>query len=1239
MTKWAFLATAVLGMAASGETFTWKPTANALNYRFQDNANWEGGVAPARDGGHDIDMTADTAQLSNGRVGQSIEHISVPYEAISFGTFEGRYGRWLEWNHALINIPACTLSNPNEFYGLWVMKLPWTVTLGATAGFTPVIQRFTQKGAVTLDVPTAGTVAIVSNVVQSGSIGKSGAGKLVIARPGGNSGGLNVQGGTVEVEGSRRFTDEEMAAVMAKAAFHVDASMATTLRTNAEGRVDRWYDVRGQSGYSCGQTFSQNGYTLPMPKIARGYQNGLDVLDFGPLAANYADAVASGESCTLGFSDSLWYNNGHYILEAFVVEGQHDADAGKACFFGASNDKGFRRYRDSVLVSSDGTADSVNATTRNLNSRDGDFAINGVKVLPTTVITSSAIKVYSFRARENAYVRINCWGADYGTNPGGLRIGEALYFTNFLSYAERKNIIRHLSEKWGCADDGAEDAYDLGWMHDSTGATAFNAPKDLAVRDILWSGATFEKTGAGTLEAGAVRDPSTGNAKAVTVSGGTLKFGPLVKPSANPQPAAGSYRHYDASDLTSLTYADDGNGNLNVSEWRDQSGDASKTASRIPSTVPRGTYALGHPRLTDNGPNGMPIIDFGPRFNLGGGTDCGEDSGAMCFDPAAGDVTDNANFRLRTGFLVFRRTTNNENSWVLGATSNVNAGCNFHPNTGGILISAKYGSPYLIGGETTRDGLRFDVRTAYTDWDQWHLVRFSATGNLYANDFGLDRGGEMPGSVGGFALGEVIFYDRPLSRQETIDTEAYLMKKWLDKAHPNEKTGEIGSSTIGAAATPEVDTAADIVVSNLSVAAESFTKKGPGRFATEAIAANVRSVDVQDGELVLPFDPVPPLYRIDASKPDTLTTFTTDNGNGTVRTNIVSWADVRGNGPVANTFLFKGETPTEPGITVTNPALIAIATRSGVVRPAVDFGLYKSNGISSADDGTTSGMLFDRNFSTVREVFTIHADRSSGNQQFLFGHSSLYNYHRNGAKLFRDTYSGLNNEPNHIIRVNGESATYNTELAAGTFYLVNVARDKNTSINQIALDRRMDSSRAGGMYCCEQIAYPTRLSDARRDFMNRHLMYKWFGEGERPVWTNTTLDAVSVAAGATLTTAPEDALALDSLSGNGHVKNGGVVFKAGATWSLTPVADLADAAHIDGTVGAVGALTLAVTVPDDFPMAEGDWPLACVGGLDIARENVTLALSRAIGKTARLRYADGVLFLNLAPKGTALLFR
>ena len=1224
-----------------GDTYTWKPTATTLNYRFQDAANWEGGTAPAFGDGNDIDMTADTAQLSGGRVGQAVERITVAYERNVqqvYGTFAGRYGRWLEWRHGLVSpVPGFTVDNPNDFYGLWMMGVPWTVTLNATAGFTPVMQRFGQQGNVTISVPDAGTEAVISNVVQSGVIGKSGAGRLRIARPGGNTGGVHVKGGTVAIEGARRFSEAELEAVMAKAVFHVDATVASSLVTNAAGRVDQWHDVRGLSGRTYAGKLTQNGYSLPPPRIARGYQNGLDVIDFGPLGADYAAATNSGENCALYFNDASWFNQGHYIVEAFVVEGQHDDGVSKACFFGAINDKGFRRYMNSVLVSTDQHADSVNATTRNLNSRDGDFAINGRKVLPTTVVTDSTMKVYSFRARESVYVRINCWGADYGTNPGGVRVGEALYFTNFLSYAERKNVIRHLQEKWGCKDDGDEDFYDVGWVHDTTGATAFEAEQDLAVREMLWSGSSFEKTGAGTLETGTVRDPATGAVKPVTVSGGALRFGPLAKPSTDPQPAAGSYRHYDASDETSVTYADDGNGNLNVTEWRDQGGDAAKAATRIAASTPNGTYAFGHPRLVQGGLNGKSYIDFGPMSNPKTAT-CNEASGAMLFDADASNSGDILNYHLRTIFLVVRRRTNSENPWIIGATPSSSGACNFHPTGGGAFYSLTYASPNLTGGELTRDGLRFDSGVAYTGWEDWHVLRLSALDMLYANAFGVDRGGEN-GTVGGFALAEAIIYDRPLSRQEAVDTEAYLMRKWLGKEHPNARTADVGSYSIGPSAAPEVYTAGDITVSNLSVAAATFTKKGAGRLATEALSASVRSVDVQEGELALPFDPVPPLYRIDASKADSLTTFTTDNGNGTVRTNIVSWADVRGNGPVANSFLYKGETPTEPGITVTNPALIAIETRPGVVRPTVDFGLYKGNGFNSPDNGTTSGMLFSRNFTNVREVFTIHADRNSGNQPFLFSHQSVYNWHRNGASLFSAKYSGLENEPNAIIKVDNEPGTCNTALTAGRFYLVNVARDKDTSINQISLDRRMDSSRAGGMYCCEQIAYPTRLSDERREFMNRHLMYKWFGEGERPVWTNATLDAVNVAAGATLTIAPEDVLALDSLSGAGRVKNGGVVFNDGATWTLPLATDVADAARVDGTVSAAGALTLAVTIPEDFVAADGDWPLAQVGGLDLNSGAVTLTLSRPIHKSVKLRYADGLLYLSLAPKGLSLSFR
>lgn len=49
---------------------------------------------------------------------------------------------------------------------------------------------------------------------------------------------------------------------------------------------------------------------------------------------------------------------------------------------------------------------------------------------------------------------INSWGANYGGNPGGVRVAEAVYYTNFLSHAECKNVVRYLQEKWGCLDGG-----------------------------------------------------------------------------------------------------------------------------------------------------------------------------------------------------------------------------------------------------------------------------------------------------------------------------------------------------------------------------------------------------------------------------------------------------------------------------------------------------------------------------------------------------------------------------------------------------------------------------------------------------------------------------------------------------------------------------------------------------------------------------------------------------------------
>ena len=92
-----------------------------------------------------------------------------------------------------------------------------------------------------INVPTAGTSAVVSNLFGSGTVWKKGSGNLEIGRvsPGTQ---IHVDAGTVSVGG--HGSESLLAGALAKAAFHVDASAPGTVETNAEGKVTRWSDVR-----------------------------------------------------------------------------------------------------------------------------------------------------------------------------------------------------------------------------------------------------------------------------------------------------------------------------------------------------------------------------------------------------------------------------------------------------------------------------------------------------------------------------------------------------------------------------------------------------------------------------------------------------------------------------------------------------------------------------------------------------------------------------------------------------------------------------------------------------------------------------------------------------------------------------------------------------------------------------------------------------------------------------------
>ena len=94
---------------------------------------------------------------------------------------------------------------------------------------------------------------------------------------------------------------------------------------------------------------------------------------------------------------------------------------------------------------------------------------------------------------------------------------------------------------------------------------------------------------------------------------------------------------------------------------------------------------------------------------------------------------------------------------------------------------------------------------------------------------------------GGGAVGEVVGYDRLLTDAERRGAEAYLMKRWLGKDHPD-NVPWAGSLTFGADAEAVIDTACDIAPATLATSSATLTKKGLGTVTVGAIPSTVESL-------------------------------------------------------------------------------------------------------------------------------------------------------------------------------------------------------------------------------------------------------------------------------------------------------------------------------------------------------------------------------------------------------------
>lgn len=96
-------------------------------------------------------------------------------------------------------------------------------------------------------------------------------------------------------------------------------------------------------------------------------------------------------------------------------------------------------------------------------------------------------------------------------------------------------------------------------------------------------------------------------------------------------------------------------------------------------------------------------------------------------------------------------------------------------------------------------------------------------------------------------MGEVIYYDRPLNDFDARQTEAYLLKKWKNIAHPDEGEDISGSIVFAAGISNALDIASDRTFKGVTCSG-ALVKEGAGRAKVGALTG-ATSLAMVDGAI------------------------------------------------------------------------------------------------------------------------------------------------------------------------------------------------------------------------------------------------------------------------------------------------------------------------------------------------------------------------------------------------------
>lgn len=587
---------------------------------------------------------------------------------------------------------------------------------------------------------------------KGASFVKRGAGNLVLGEACDFTGTIKMEGGTLSLPKK----DIPALSDLPVAYMHFDATDMNTLETVVDGErtyVKYWADKAGGKIKSNPIWIRQTAQANQPWILPNALGEGMHVLDFGTLGTNgrYMDIVTDNSS-------NMSATSAKSLVTVVALIGAQNG--GPYAFF--SNDC-FKRNdttgkHTAGLLSSSVVATSGEASVR---GTDGFVWVDGVRKSPNQGLDSPGYQVVALKTTGGD---ASYFGALNSSLRGGFRVGEVFVYNRTLTDSEIEDVQAYLMNRWFNRESpgyarpiNRVQVPDLQTV-EVDAESVLEVPKGVRVRiQLLRLNAPLTIVGGGQVEVERYENES----KHVFRSVGAMVVGVKEPTVMKSQLAAGPSLHFDASDLRTLETTLTAGKRL-VDRWISQDG---RNACRpVPYYEIRRAWVNEENTLC-----GMNLVDFGcGPYVVGPGND---ERKYMCFEKPVDS--------MRAIFAVLDHENGGGNlmSSCMGDPINDPSWADFMKGDNGKLLGNEVLTASLREGLIYTNGVLVTPDVIFTNGIA--ILEYHTKSGVSASQIAAFRDG---GARGGFRVGELIAYERPLSERERVSTRNYLMNKWFGKS-------------------------------------------------------------------------------------------------------------------------------------------------------------------------------------------------------------------------------------------------------------------------------------------------------------------------------------------------------------------------------------------------------------------------------------------------------------------------